>query len=366
MSTSVRAAVFTGVGAPPRIEEVALPDPGAGHVRVRLAAAGVCHSDLSLANGTLPQAMPAVLGHEGAGTVEEVGPGVTGVAPGDRVVLNWAPPCRSCWFCANDEPWLCEHAMDGALRPYAALADGTLVHAGLGTAAFAEATVVPVGALVPLPDGVDPAAAALLGCAVLTGWGAVVNSAGVRTGESVAVVGLGGVGLATLQGARLAGADPIVAIDVSPAKEELALASGATHFVASGGDGRAAAKRVRELTGGRGADHAFEVVGASAAVRTAWDATRRGGTTTVVGVGAKDDVVGFSALELFHFARTLRGCVYGAADPARDVPVLAGHVRDGRIDLSSMVTDEIGLDDVPAAFERMREGRGGRSLIRFG
>ncbi|WP_017537323.1 zinc-binding dehydrogenase, partial [Nocardiopsis halophila] len=321
-----------------------------------------CHSDLSLSNGTLPQTMPAVLGHEGAGTVEAVGEGVTAAAPGDQAVLNWAPACRTCWFCTNDEPYLCERSGDAARTAYASLPDGTPVHAGLGTAAFAEATIVPENALVPLPGGVDPAAAALLGCAVLTGWGAVANSAGVRPGQSAAVIGLGGVGLAALQAARSAGADPLIAVDVSTAKEELARALGATHFVTAGD---AAAKEVRGLTEGRGVDHAFEVVGSSAAVRSAWSMTRRGGTTTVVGVGSKDDRVSFSALELFHFARTLRGCVYGSSDPARDVPLLAGLVRDGSLDLASMVTDEIGLDGLPDAFLRMRQGRGGRSLVRF-
>ncbi|WP_017594870.1 alcohol dehydrogenase catalytic domain-containing protein [Nocardiopsis potens] len=362
MSTTVRAALFTAVGAPPRIERVSLPDPGPGQVLVRLSAAGVCHSDLSLSDGTLPQPLPAVLGHEGAGTVDAVGPGVEHVSPGDRVVLNWAPPCRSCWFCEQGEPYLCERSGEAALAPYAELADGTPVYAGLGTGAFAEATVVPARAVVPLPEGVDPGAAALLGCAVLTGWGAVANSARVRAGESVAVVGLGGVGLAVLQAARLAGAGPVVAVDASPAKERLALKLGASHFVPAG---EKSAKEVRALTGGRGADHAFEVVGSSAAIRSAWAMTRRGGTTTVVGVGAKDDSVSFGALELFHFARTLRGCVYGSCDPERDVPVLAGHVRDGGIDLAGMVTDEIALDGLPDAFARMRGGRGGRSLIRF-
>ena len=362
MSTTVRAAVFTGLGEPPHIGEVVLPDPGPGQVRVRLAAAGVCHSDLSLSNGTLPQPLPAVLGHEGAGTVEATGPDVDGVSPGQQVILNWAPPCRSCWFCEHGEPYLCERSSAAAQRPYAALPDGTPAYAGLGTGAFAEATIVPAHALVPLPEGVDIGAAALLGCAVLTGWGAVTNSARVHPGESVAVVGLGGVGLATLQGARLAGADPVIAIDVSDAKEELARGLGATHFATAG---RSLGAEVRELTGGRGVDHAFEAAGSSAAIRSAWSATRRGGTTTVVGVGAKDDPVSFSALELFHFARTLRGCVYGSADPERDIPVLTRHIRDGGIDLATMVTDEIGLDDLPAAFERLREGKGGRSLIRF-
>lgn len=363
MSTTVQAAVFDGVDTAPRIREIVLPDPGPGQVRVRLSAAGVCHSDLSLSNGTLPQKWPAVLGHEGAGTIEAVGEGVTEVSPGQNVVLNWAPPCRQCWFCRQNEPWLCEHALDRSAQPYAELTDGTPVHPGLNTGAFAEATVVPVSAVVPLPDGMDPAVASIMGCAVLTGWGAVNNAAAVQQGQSVLVLGLGGVGLSILQTARLAGAETIIAVDVSPDKESLALSLGATDFLIADDS---LTKAVRALTGGRGADHSFEVVGSAKVVRSAWRATRRGGTVTVVGVGAKDDEVSFNALELFHQARTLRGCVYGSSDPALDIPVLAEQVRSGDLKLAAMITDEIGLDGVPAAFERMRQGKGGRSLVRFG
>lgn len=364
MSTTVRAVVCTGTTDPLRISDVSLPDPGPGQVRVRLSAAGVCHSDLSLANGTLPQALPTVLGHEGAGRVESLGPDITrtDIAPGQHVVLNWSPPCRECWFCTNNEPYLCEQGLASASRSHASLEDGTPVFPGLGTGAFAEATVVPAHAVLPLPEGITPNTGALLGCAALTGWGAVTNSAHVRAGESAAVIGLGGVGLATLQSLRLAGADPIIAVDVSTAKEELARKLGASHFVTAGDN---TSRELRGITGGRGVDHAFEVVGSSATIRTAWSATRRGGTTTVVGAGAKEDTVGLSALEIFHSARTLRGCMYGACDPDRDIPVLGQRVRDGDLDLATMVTDEIGLDDIPEAFHRMREGRGGRSIIRF-
>ncbi|WP_017611773.1 alcohol dehydrogenase catalytic domain-containing protein [Nocardiopsis salina] len=364
MPTTVKAAVFDGQNADPRISEIVLPDPGPGQVRVRLAAAGVCHSDLSLSDGTLPrQKWPAVLGHEGAGTVEAVGEGVPGLSPGQRVVLNWEPACRECWHCRQDEPHLCEHALDGAARPYAELPDGTALHPGLNIGAFAEATVVPANAVVPLPDGVDPAVAAVLGCAVLTGWGAVNNSAQVRPGQSAVVLGLGGVGLSVLQSARLSGADPLVAVDVSADKEELARSLGATDFVVADDD---LTKSVRALTEGRGADHAFEVVGSAKVVRAAWNATRRGGTVTVVGVGSIGDEVSFNALELFHQARTLRGCVYGSSDPERDIPVVAELVRSGELRLNTMITDEIDLESLPEAFERMRRGRGGRSLVRFG
>jgi S-(hydroxymethyl)glutathione dehydrogenase/alcohol dehydrogenase len=361
----VRAAVLPAVNARLTVTEIELPDPGPGQVRVRLAAAGVCHSDLSLSNGTLRQPAPAVLGHEGAGTVIATGDGVSHVAPGDPVVLNWAPACGACHFCGLGEPWLCANAGSAAATPYATLAsDGTALFPGLGTAVFAEETVVAANAVLPLPGGVPLADAALLGCAVLTGYGAVHHAAAVRAGESVAVYGAGGVGLAVMQSARIAGAGQI-AVDVSPAKEELARASGATDFLVSGPDGKDTAQRIRRLTAGHGSDVAVECVGRADTIRTAWSATRRGGRTTVVGIGGQDQQVTFSALELFYFGRTLSGCVYGNCDPSRDLPVLAGHVRAGRLDLSAMVTDRIGLDGIPAAFDAMTEGRGGRALVVF-
>ncbi|MEV6565560.1 Zn-dependent alcohol dehydrogenase [Streptomyces kronopolitis] len=364
----VRAAVLSAVNAPLRVTEIDLPAPGPGQVRIKLAAAGVCHSDLSLSNGTLRQPAPAVLGHEGAGTVTAVGPGVTTVASGDQVVLNWAPSCGDCHYCGLAEPWLCAGAGLAAGSPYATLADGaTALYPGLGTAAFAEETVVPAHAALPLPDGVPLADAALLGCAVLTGWGAVHHSARVRAGESVVVLGVGGVGLATLQAARIAGAGPIVAVDVSPAKEELARAAGATDFLVADAAffEKEGGKRIRGLTGGVGADVAIECVGRADTIRAAWSATRRGGRTTVVGIGGQEQQVTFSALELFYFGRTLSGCVYGNSDPARDLPVIAEHVRSGALDLSALVTERIGLDGIPAAFDAMLAGKGGRALVVF-
>lgn len=214
-----------------------------------------------------------------------------------------------------------------------------------------------------MPDGVPLEDAALLGCAVLTGYGAVHHNARVRTGESVVVHGIGGVGLATLQSARLAGASQIIAVDVSPEKEELARAAGATDYVVAS---EKTAKSVRALTeGGHGTDVAVECAGRAASIRAAWDSTRRGGRVTVVGIGGKGEHVSFSALEIFHFARTLRGCVYGDSDPARDVPLLAAHVLAGRLDLSALITDRTTLDQVPDAFTTMGVGRGGRALVVF-
>ncbi|MET8830291.1 Zn-dependent alcohol dehydrogenase [Streptomyces sp. NPDC004610] len=359
---TVRAAVLPAVGAPLEITGVELPEPGPGRVRVRLAAAGVCHSDLSLSDGTLRIPVPAILGHEGAGTVESVGEGVTDLAPGDPVVLNWAPSCGSCPACGRGEVWLCGNAMNGAAGVHARTLSGTALHPGLNVAAFAEETVVPRSCVLPLPEGIPLTDAALLGCAVLTGYGAVHHAAKVAPGETVAVFGAGGVGLAALQAARIAGAARIVAVDVSPAKEELARAAGATDYVTAS---ERTAREIRALTGGEGVDVAVECVGRAVSIRTAWESTRRGGRTTVVGIGGTDERVTFHALELFHWGRTLSGCVYGNCDPRTDLPVLADHVRAGRLDLSSLVTDRIGLEDIPAAFDAMLAGRGGRAVVTF-
>ena len=341
----VRAALLPEIGAPLRLVDLSLPDPGPGQVRVRIAATGVCHSDLSLARGTLRQPVPAVLGHEAAGEVLAVGEGVTTVAPGARVVLVWAAPCRECWFCLEGEPWLCERSSDAAASPYAT-ADGQDVYPGLSTGGFATETVVAERAVLPVPDGVPLEHAALVGCAVMTGIGAVLETARVRSGQSVLVVGLGGVGLSAVMGARLAGAGQVVVVDRSPEKLALAQRLGATDALEAGG---ALAKEVRALTGGRGADHAFDCVGHAQTIRDCWSATRRGGTTVVVGIGGKEQQVSFSALELFHFARTVKGCVYGGADPAVLMPRILAHAAAGELDLGALITATCGLPGSAAA-----------------
>ena len=362
MAFQVRAAVLPAVGAPLSVTGIELPDPGPGQVRVRLAAAGVCHSDLSLSDGTMRVPVPAVLGHEGAGTVVAVGEGVTRLSPGDPVVLNWAPACGRCHACALGEVWLCADALAGAAEVHARTADGTELHPGLNVAAFAEETVVAESCVLPLPAGIPLTDAALLGCAVLTGYGAVHNAARVREGETVAVFGVGGVGLATVQAARIAGASRIIAVDVSPEKEELARAAGATDYVVAS---ETTPRAIRALTARQGVDVSIECVGRAVSIRAAWESTRRGGRTTVVGIGGKSEQVTFNALELFHWGRTLSGCVYGNSDPARDLPVLAEHVRAGRLDLGALVTERIALDGIPAAFENMLAGKGGRALVVF-
>jgi S-(hydroxymethyl)glutathione dehydrogenase/alcohol dehydrogenase len=355
-----RAAVLRSVGSPLAIEEIQLPAPAEGEVQVRLVAAGVCHSDLSLANGTLDQPVPAVLGHEGAGTVLSVGPGVTNVRPGDHVLLNWSPSCGSCWFCLHGEPYLCDQTAKAWQRRYAGLADGTSLYAGLGTATFGEETIVPSVAVLRLPPSVNLEGAALLGCAMLTGIGAVINSARVQAGESVVVFGTGGVGLSVLQGARLVGAEVVIGVDIAADKEGLARTNGATDFLLADDQ---VVRRVRELTGGRGADHAFECVGSATTIRRAWSSTRRGGRTTVVGIGAKDETVEFHPQEFFYSARVLCGCVFGSTDIGRDLPRLLDHVQAGRIRPHDLVTNRIGLEEAPEALAQMSAGKGARSLI---
>jgi S-(hydroxymethyl)glutathione dehydrogenase / alcohol dehydrogenase len=357
----IRALVSRGHGAPLVVEDVELPEVGPSRVRVRIRAAGVCHSDLSMINGTLAPPFPLVLGHEAAGVVVEVGDGVTHVAPGAQAVLNWSPACRQCWYCTNGEPHLCERAV-GPARPGGTTADGTPLHVTLGLGALAEEVVVPAAAVVPVPAEVPPAEGALLGCAVLTGVGAVRNTAAVRPGESVVVIGLGGVGLSVVTAARAAGAAPVIAVDVTEAKRPLALAAGASEYIVSSDR---LSRAVRELTGGRGADHAFECVGRSATIQAAWRAARRGGHVTIVGMGAKDDMVQLGALDIFHSAKVLRSSVYGGSDPDRDVPGLAAAVLDGALNLAPLITDRITLDDAPAAFDRMTRGEGGRSVVLF-
>jgi S-(hydroxymethyl)glutathione dehydrogenase/alcohol dehydrogenase len=356
----VNAVVVLKQGATPEVCEIDLPALGGGDIRVRIAAAGVCHSDLSMVNGTVVSQFPLVLGHEASGVVTEVGTDVRDVRVGDKVVLNWAPACRTCWFCLHAEPWLCSAAEGVVSRAGGRLADGGPLNRALGVGAFAEETVVPRRFVVPLPDGVPLDVGALLGCAVLTGMGAVRNTADVRSGDSVLVLGLGGIGLSAVAGARIAGAGPIIAADVAADKEHLARTMGATHFLLSDEN---LPKRVRALTEGRGADHTFECVGASPTIRLAWKAARRGGNCMVVGVGRRTDEVTFNAMELFHFSRNLTSSIYGSCDPERDLPVLANQMRMGRLDLARMVTHRIDLSGVPAAFNRMLAGEGGRSLI---
>ncbi|HLI61047.1 MAG TPA: alcohol dehydrogenase catalytic domain-containing protein [Solirubrobacteraceae bacterium] len=347
-------------------ETVSLAPPRAGEVRVRIAAAGVCHSDLHLVDGALGRGRwPLVPGHEGAGVVEAIGEGVTELAPGDHVVFSLVAPCGACPACRAGRRTLCGPAgargvagtlADGSSR--LAAADGATLQHGLTVACFAERAVVSAGSAIPIPRELPLWQAALLGCGVITGFGAVAHAARVRIGERVCVVGCGGVGLQVIAAARLAGAATIVAVDRRADKLERALARGATDAVdASAGD---AARAVVAITGG--VDHAFEVVGAAATIRLAWDALAPGGTAVVVGVAPVGVEVSLPAIELLS-EKSLVGSYYGSADPALTLSGLVQLVRDGRLDLGSVVSHLIELDDVPQALERLRTGEGGRSIV---
>jgi Zn-dependent alcohol dehydrogenase len=363
----VRACVLREPGRPPAVESVWLDPPGPGEVLVRIAAAGVCHSDLHLADGALGEGRwPIVLGHEGAGVVTALGEGVTGVAEGDHVVFCLVASCGVCEACRSGRRTLCEPAgaegLAGNVRTGARrlrAGDGTPLQHGFTIACFASHAVVAAQSVIEIPRDLPLWQAALLGCGVVTGFGAVTQAAGVRIGERVAVIGCGGVGLQVIAAARLAGAATIVAVDRRPEKLEHALRRGATDAVdASAGD---AAAEVIALTDG-GADHAFEVVGAAPTIRLAWDTLRPGGTAVVVGLAPSGVEVSLPAIE-FLSEKSVVGSYYGTGDPVAALPGLVDLVRTGRLELADMVSHLIELDGVAEAMDRLRRGEGDRSVI---
>ncbi len=362
----VRAAVLPEIGAPLQVEDVLLDPPGPSEVLVHVAAAGVCHSDLHLAQGHLGyERVPIVLGHEGAGVVETVGSEVRHVGPGDRVAFNFVPACGECPSCMIGRPNLCETA--GAFSWKGTMLDGTtrlhrsdgdpLLHFNF-VSCFAEACVVPSASAVPIPPQLSMTEAALLGCAVVTGVGAVRNAAGVRIGETVCVIGCGGVGMQVVAAAQLAGAARIIAVDRGWEKLEAALARGATHAV------DALSQDVVEtvvLLSDGGVDHAFEIVGSPATIRQAWDVLRPGGTAIVVGISPRGLEVALPALDMLA-QKGIKGSYYGSGNPVAEIPRLAELVATGRFPLADSVTATTDLDGIQAAFDRMNAGVGGRTV----
>lgn len=363
----IRAAVLSEPRQPLVIEEVELAPPRDDEVLVRVAAAGVCHSDVRLADGELGAGRwPMVMGHEGAGVVDAVGAAVTHVAPGDHVGFCIVPACRACAECSAGRFHLCLPAgengprgvlMDGTSR--LSRADGTVLQHALMTACFAEYAVVAGASAVPLPRELPLWQASLLGCGVVTAFGAVRNAARIAAGESAAVIGCGGVGLQVIAALRLAGAYPIVAVDLDPSKLDLALTRGATDAVQSGSATTAA--RVVRITG-RGADHAFEVVGRPDTMRLAWDCLRPGGTAIVVGLAPQGVEVALPAIE-FLSDKGIRGSYYGSGDAASDLPRLAELALSGELDLASVVTSVERLGAVDGALDRLRRGEGARTVL---
>jgi alcohol dehydrogenase len=370
----VRAAVLEAMGAAPpytvsrplRIQEVELDPPGPGEVLVRIAAAGLCHSDLSVINGDRPRPLPMVLGHEAAGIVEEVGLGVDDLARGDHVVLVFMPSCGHCLPCMEGRPALCEPGaaangagtlLSGARR---LRRGGEPVNHHVGVSAFAEYATVSRRSLVKIDPELPLDEAALFGCAVLTGAGAVINTAGVRPGQTVAVVGLGGVGLCALLAAIASGAREVVAVDVLPEKLAFARQLGATITFDAGED--RVAEAIREATHG-GVDFAFELAGSAKALELAWAITRRGGTTITAGLPHPSARLPVPIVQLVAEERALKGSYIGTAVPARDVPRLIDLFRRGRLPVDRLVSGRLSLDEINEGFDRLARGQAIRQIV---
>jgi S-(hydroxymethyl)glutathione dehydrogenase / alcohol dehydrogenase len=357
----MRAAVLTEINAPLSIEEVTPLDPGPTDVIVRVLASGVCHSDLSIAHGYVSFRGSMVLGHEGAGVVEAVGAAVTRVSPGDRVIASFIPACGICFWCINDQSNLCAMAAEVSAKPRVRRRDGSDATAMTGLGTFAEAMTVHQASVVKVETDLPDEQLALIGCGVTTGVGAALNTARVVPGSSVAVIGCGGVGQAVIQGARIAGAARIIAVDPVELKRKTSEQLGATDLVdPSAGD---PVDQVRQLTAGRGADYAFEVIGLPKTVQQAYAMTRRGGTIVVVGMPRVDSEVTFGGFPLFYEEKKILGCVYGSAQVRRDFGRFIGLIETGRLDVGAMVSRRIKLDEVNDAFRAMEAGEVIRSVI---
>jgi Zn-dependent alcohol dehydrogenase len=359
-----RAAVLYEYEAPLQVRTLSLRDPLDDEVVVRLAASGVCHTDLTVRSGGLPLPPPCVLGHEGAGVVEAVGKGVRHLETGDHVVLSWSANCGRCHHCVRGRSHLCEGVMDGFLRgdEYDFADGGTRIARLAGVASFAERTVVRATAAIKIPADVPLDRACLVGCAVMTGVGAAINTVSIDPGESVAVFGCGGVGLNVVQGARLRGASPIIAVDRVAAKLELARIFGATDVVLAGPNVDPVAA-VREHAAGLGVDYAFEVIGAPAVVAQAFAATKRGGTTVVVGAPPVTAELRLPAASLALEEKSVVGSLYGSANLGRDIPRLIELYQRGALLLDELIEARIGLDDVNEALDALARGEGARRVI---
>jgi S-(hydroxymethyl)mycothiol dehydrogenase len=361
VSQQVRGVVSKAKGAPVEVTTIVVPDPGPGEAAVRVQACGVCHTDLHYREGGITDEYPFLLGHEAAGTVEQVGEGVTDVAPGDFVVLNWRAVCGQCRACRRGQPWYCFNTHNAAQKM--TLTDGTPLSPALGIGAFAEKTLVHAGQCTKVNPAARPAAVGLLGCGVMAGLGAATNTAQVGRGESVAVIGCGGVGDAAIAGAALAGATTIIAVDVDPRKLEWAKGFGATHTVNSRETDPVEA--IRELTGGNGADVVIEAVGRPETYKQAFYARDLAGRVVLVGVPTPDMKIELPLLDVFGRGGALKSSWYGDCLPSRDFPALTELYLQGRLDLDAFVSEEIALDQVEEAFEKMHRGEVLRSVVVF-
>ncbi|HEU4842087.1 MAG TPA: S-(hydroxymethyl)mycothiol dehydrogenase [Ilumatobacteraceae bacterium] len=359
MPQEVRGVVAKAKGEPVSIETIVIPDPGPGEAVVRIQACGVCHTDLHYREGGINDEFPFLLGHEAAGTVEAVGPGVTEVAPGDYVILNWRAVCGQCRACLRGEPWYC-FATHNATQKMT-LTDGTELSAALGIGAFVEKTLVAAGQCTKVDPEAPATAAGLLGCGVMAGLGAAINTGNVTRGTTVAVFGCGGVGDAAIAGSHLAGASTIVAVDIDDRKLEWAKDFGATHTCNSSTSDPV--EYIRSVTGGFGADVCIEAIGNPKVSRQAFEARDLAGTVGLVGVPRPEDVIELPFQEVFGRGGALKSSWYGDCLPSRDFPLLIDLYRQGRLDLDRFVSEEITLDDVEEAFHKMERGEVLRSVV---
>jgi len=359
MPQEVRAVVALKKGAPVEVLPVLVPDPGPGEVLVGVQACGVCHTDLHYRDGAIGEEFPYLLGHEAAGIVESVGPGVTGLAPGDYVVLAWRAPCGGCRSCRRGRPWYCFESRNAA-QPMT-LADGTELSPALGIGAFAEKTLVAAGQAVKIDPSARPEAAGLIGCGVMAGYGAAVHTGGVSNGDTVAVIGCGGVGNAAIAASALAGARRVIAVDIDDAKLDLATRFGATDTVNSRGTDPVEA--VRELTGGVGADIVIDAVGRPETYRQGFYMRDLAGTLVQVGVPDPEMRIDLPLIDVFGRGGALKASWYGDCLPSRDFPVLVDlHLRR-KLDLDAFVSETITLDEVEPAFAKMQRGEVLRSVV---
>ena len=359
MSQTVRGVVARSKGAPVEVVPIVIPDPGPGEVVVAIAACGVCHTDLHYREGGINDEFPFLLGHEAAGVVESVGDGVDSVAVGDFVVLNWRAVCGQCRACKRGQPQYCFDTFNATQKM--TLEDGTELTPALGIGAFADKTLVHAGQCTKVDPSADPAVVGLLGCGVMAGLGAAVNTGGVTRGQSVAVIGCGGVGDAAIMGARLAGAVTIIAVDRDDKKLEWATDLGATHTVNSSGVD--AVEAIKELTGGFGADVVIDAVGRPETYKQAFYARDLAGTVVLVGVPTPDMTLEMPLIDFFSHGGSLKSSWYGDCLPERDFPTYVDLYQQGRLPLEKFVTERIGIDDVEKAFETMHRGEVLRSVV---
>lgn len=361
------AAICYELDQPVRVEDVDLDEPKRGEVLVRMAASGVCHSDYSVITGIMPTKLPCVLGHEGAGTVERIGAGVEHVKEGDRVLLSWVTPCGVCFYCGIGKPQLCDvgakinatfRQPDGTTRMHR---DGVDLQAFSALGALSEKIVAPAKACVRLPDDAPLDKAALIGCSVMTGIGAVINTAKVKPGGSVAVFGVGGVGLNVIQGAAIAEAEQIIAIDVNRRKLDFAKQFGATDVIEASAQDPVAA--IRDLTHGRGADYTFEAIGRRESIEQAYAAVRKGGTCVVIGIGSRKESVSLNVFFIPVMEKRLLGCWYGGSDVHRDAIRLLGLYQEGKLKLDELLTKTYSLREVNQAFGDLKAGVNARGLV---